>query len=93
MCTRPLLHHAFHLLVPPCMLPPPLAPSPGDMFVWSNQYGQIINPLTGKTVLTLPNWRTSGPKVKGMNTAYPFGGTAVMLPLTYKNDYKVVEIM
>lgn len=75
------------------LLPPPLAPSPGDMFVWSNQYGQIINPLTGKTVLTLPNWRTSGPKVKGMNTAYPFGGTAVMLPLTYKNDYKVVEIM
>ena len=28
----------------------------GDMFVWSNTYGEIIKPQTGATVSALPRW-------------------------------------
>ena len=64
----------------------------GDMFVWSNKYGQIINPLTGKKVLVLPNWKGI-PQAKGMCTQYPFSGTAAMLPLRATNNFTEVEIM
>ncbi|KAG2485822.1 hypothetical protein HYH03_015532 [Edaphochlamys debaryana] len=63
----------------------------GDMFVWSNNYGQIIRPETGEKVMVLPSWlRTGG---KGIFTAYPFSGSAVMLPLRPGNGYKVAEIV
>ncbi|GFR50256.1 hypothetical protein Agub_g12442 [Astrephomene gubernaculifera] len=64
----------------------------GDMFVWSNVFGQIINPLTGAVVASLPSW-SKIPEAKGMSTSYPFSGTAVMLPLKPADNYKVVEIM
>ncbi|KXZ52550.1 hypothetical protein GPECTOR_9g594 [Gonium pectorale] len=64
----------------------------GDMFVWSNTYGEIINPLTGKSVLVLPDWKKI-PAAKGMQTSYPFSATAAMLPLRASNNYSVVEIM
>ncbi|KAG1658174.1 hypothetical protein FOA52_006935 [Chlamydomonas sp. UWO 241] len=56
----------------------------GDMFVWSNTYGEIIAPLTGRTVAVLPNWSALAPR---MMTQYPFSGSAVMLPLTPENNY------
>lgn len=54
------------------------------MFVWSNTYGEIIAPLTGRTLAVLPNWQSLS---RNMFTAYPFGGSAVMLGLTPQNNY------
>ncbi|EFJ44399.1 glyoxal or galactose oxidase [Volvox carteri f. nagariensis] len=64
----------------------------GDMFVWSNTYGQIIEPMTGRRIAVLPTWKDI-PEAKGMNTAYPFSGSAVLLPLRPEDNYQVAEIV
>lgn len=64
----------------------------GDLFVFSNTYGQIIEPLSGRRVVVLPTWKNI-PEARGMYTAYPFSGTAVLLPLRAEDSYKVAEIV
>ncbi|GIL87067.1 hypothetical protein Vretimale_14230 [Volvox reticuliferus] len=64
----------------------------GDIFTFSNTYGQIIAPLTGKKVVVLPTWKNI-PEAKGMNTAYPFSGSAVLLPLRPEDNYQLAEIV
>ena len=61
----------------------------GDLFIWCNTYGQIIEPLTAVTRAIPPRWLSI---TTHMMTAYPFGGSSVMLPLTPENNYQP-EIM
>lgn len=59
----------------------------GDVFVWSNTFGQIINPDTGKTVSKLPSLP---PHVQ---TQYPWGASAVLMPLTPEDGYECASVM
>ncbi|GIL82349.1 hypothetical protein Vretifemale_11279 [Volvox reticuliferus] len=56
----------------------------GDLFVFCNDYGEILDPMTGTVRTTLPSWSNIA---KGVFTEYPFTGTSVMLPLTPQNSY------
>ncbi|KXZ50034.1 hypothetical protein GPECTOR_18g186 [Gonium pectorale] len=56
----------------------------GDLFVFCNRYGEIMNPMTSTVRTQVPSW---GNVAKGVFTEYPFTGTSAMLPLTPENGY------
>ncbi len=62
----------------------------GDLLIWSNTYGEIVQPLTGRTVDVVPRWSELNTRIM---TAYPFGGSSVLLALDPATDYRAEVVV
>lgn len=60
----------------------------GQLFMFCDTYGEIINGMTGEVVTPIPRLGGSS----RILTQYPYTGASVMLPLLPENDYGV-EVM
>ncbi|GLI61515.1 hypothetical protein VaNZ11_003888, partial [Volvox africanus] len=56
----------------------------GDMFVYCDTVGLILNPYTGTVITGVPSHTTVA---KTVRLEYPFSSTSVMLPLRPQNNY------